>query len=140
MEGSNSWRPHRCKVAQRARWRTVVAVALAIIVGVNVGLFIHLASLSSVLDPDPPFAPGANLPPPRLHFIHVHQHFTPRFCSHAHSSFSGDAGEVGGLPFHVGAYPLVWCTARVLNAQHMTCQGPTTYGTTTTTGMCASFA
>lgn len=35
-----------------------MAVALAIIVGVNVGLFIHLASLSSVLDPDPPFAPG----------------------------------------------------------------------------------
>lgn len=62
MEGSNSWRPHRCK--QRARWRAVVAVALAIIVGVNVGLFIHLASLSSVLDPDPPFAPGTNLPPP----------------------------------------------------------------------------
>jgi len=61
MEGSNSWRLHRCK--QRARWRTVVAVALAIIVGVNVGLFIHLASLSSVLDPDPPFAPGTNLPP-----------------------------------------------------------------------------
>src|SRR3989344_5375783 len=115
MEGSNSWRLHRCK--QRARWRTVVAVALAIIVGVNVGLFIHLASLSSVLDPDPPFAPGANLPPPRLHFIHVHQHFTPRFCSHAPSSFSGfDAGEVGGLPFHVGAYSLAWRTARMLNA------------------------
>jgi hypothetical protein len=49
----------RC-LRTRWRYRTVVALCLSLVVGVNVGLFLQIASVADeALDPDPPLAPGA---------------------------------------------------------------------------------